>query len=274
VSERKHYLLNLTWRCQNAGVCSYCWVQQTVRQRPEMLDAPERTFDEWLGAIKRDLRAGDTIDLAGGEPFLVDWTIALIEACPELYIGVSTNGLKPSQIEKLSASAPRNVVGMNISYHPEARLRYRNYDELWQRSVMSIVSRGGRPQPNIVDAPGMAEAAEQAVRWMESVGVHAVLSPCEQMGNLGELQPVGLCCQGGATHLNIAPNGDAWPCLTTMRSPYWRETCLGNWIDGTLDLSRKPQPCHLQCVDYFVLPQQHHAGDVWNVQAHPCEAQP
>ena len=34
----RHFLINPTWRCQNA--CSYCWVQQTVRVRPELMNAP------------------------------------------------------------------------------------------------------------------------------------------------------------------------------------------------------------------------------------------
>ena len=115
-------------------------------------------------------------------------------------------------------------------------------------------------------------AAQHILSWCEGMQVPLFVSPYERMDTLSEIMPTGLCCKGGEQHLTIAPNGDAWPCLTTLRSPFWKETCLGNWVDGTLDMSRKAQPCHLNCVDYYILPEQHQAGDMWGIEATPCES--
>ena len=83
----------------------------------------------------------------------------------------------------------------------------------------------------------------------------------------------GLICKGGIDHLVIAPDGTAWPCLSALRSPDWREMILGNWLDGKIDLSRKPQPCYLNCTDYYVLKEQHSNGDMWGVDAKPWGAE-
>jgi len=264
----KHYLINPLWRCQNQ--CSYCWVQQTVRQRPELYDVPERPMADWVAAIQRD--APDIVDIAGGEPLLLDWTIDLITACPDTAFGLSTNGLAFAQIERLCAIKPQNLLAINISYHPEGKERNAGYDRQWKRTITLMRSLGAKPHTNIVNAPGNVKKAGEVLIWLEKQGCKWEISPYERMDVLGDKLPQGLCCQGGVNHLTIAPDGMAWPCLTALRSPYWKELALGNWLDGTIDLSRKPQPCHLNCVDYYVLPQEHEAGDMWNTQARPCEA--
>jgi hypothetical protein len=100
------------------------------------------------------------------------------------------------------------------------------------------------------------ERAQWAIQWMHESGVKYELSPYEQMGTLGQVLEQGLCCKGGVNHLTVAPDGTAWPCLTALRSPFWEALALGNWLDDTIDLSKKPQPCYLNCVDYYVLPEQ------------------
>lgn len=268
---RKHYLINVTWRCPNAGICRYCWVDHTIRQRPELLAAPERPLEDWVAAIQRD--APDVVDIAGGEPFIVNWLADLMLACPDVAFGLSTNGLYPRAIEKLADAAPTNLISVNMSYHPDGRGRYKNYDKVWRESIRILSSGEGRPAPNIVDYKDTVELSADAMAWMNENGINYVVSPYEDMDGLEPLQEQGLCCQGGIDHLTIAPDGSAWPCLTTLRSPYWRETCLGNWLDGELDLSRKPQPCHLYCLDHYVLEDQHSAGDMWGTRARPCEGE-
>ena len=265
----KHYLINPTWRCHNAGICSYCWVTQTVRQRPEMLQAQPRSLNDWVMAIQRD--RPEVVDIAGGEPLLIGWIPGLLRACPDTLFGLSTNGLAKKMLTQLCRAKPPNLISLNISYHPDAAKQDRTYDTRWRESVLAVLATDGRPHVNIVDAPGNKEAAQGAIDWLEANSVKHEVSPYEEMEGLGELNAQGLCCEGGINHLTIAPDGRAWPCLTTLRSPFWRETCLGNWFDGALDLSHKTQPCYLACHDYYVLAQGHEAGDMWNVQARPCE---
>ena len=259
----KHHLANLTWRCQNH--CSYCWLNNSVRTRPEMMDAPERGLDDWVNAIRRD--AVDIVEIAGGEPLLVPWLLELIQACSETRFGLSTNGRDLPALERLVRARPRNVIAVNLSCHPETPGGQRQY-----RAAVNLMVQGGvRPHSNIVNAPGIEAGAQWAKDLLDSLGIPYEVSPYERVEELGTLTEFGLRCRGGIDHLNIAPDGSAWPCLTTMRSPYWRETCLGNWLDGEIDLSHKPQPCYLACVDYYVLPHEHSAGDMWGVCAGPWQ---
>ena len=265
----KHYLINPTWQCHNTGLCSYCWVTQTVRTRTEMIGAEVRSLYDWAQAINRD--KPDVVDIAGGEPLLIGWIPGLLQMCPDTQFGLSTNGLASRALAQLCRAKPTNLLAINVSYHPDAAVRNNRYDKRWAEAIDTVLAFGGRPHVNIVDAPGNVEAAKDTIAWLALKGIKYEISPYEEMGDLGTKLEQGLCCEGGVNHLNVAPDGQAWPCLTTMRSPFWAETCLGNWIDGEIDLSRKEQPCHLACVDYYTLQHEHEAGDMWNIQAEPCE---
>jgi organic radical activating enzyme len=259
----KHFLYNLTWRCQNS--CSYCWVKQSVCTRREMIHAQERPADHWIMATQRD--AVDLVDIAGGEPTLLPWLPVLMQECPSTRFGLSTNGRSWTALGRLLRSRPDNLISVTYSYHPEAVAPEVAMDTL------TLIRRYETPMAvNIVDTPFNRANSEKVQTWCADLGVTVHVSPNEHVDILDKLQPQGLACQGGIDHLVMAPDGSAWPCLTTLRSPYWAEHCLGNWLDGNIDLSRKPQPCYLNCTDYFVLPQQHDAGDMWGVRAHPAEA--
>lgn len=260
----KHFLLNITWRCQND--CSYCWMQRTVGKRPAMQSAPERPLADWVAAIQRD--KPELVDIAGGEPLLIGWLPDLFRACPQTAFGLSTNGLSTGGVEALCRERIGNVVAVNVSYHPESP--WKLYDERYKTAVGRLRSVGYPVHTNLVLANDNKARSEQMLRYLEAIGVHVSLSPYEEVEELGMQTSLGLCCKGGVNHLNVAPDGSAWPCLTTMRSPYYEQTCLGNWLDGTLDLSRKEQPCYLYCADYYILPKQHQSGDMWRVEARPC----
>lgn len=259
----KHYLINLTWRCQNR--CSYCWMQNTVGQRPELFGAPERSFAAWSAAITRD--PPKLIDIAGGEPLLIPWLPALILSHPEVAFGLSTNALSRRGLRRLMKVRPANLISIAVSYHPETVRRLPEYDRRWLKDVHWLVDHGVRPVTNIVDYRDNVERSRHILSEMEEHNIPCSVSPYEEVAGLGEKRGVGLNCRGGIDHLTIAPDGTAWPCLTALRSPYWRELALGNWIDDTIDLNRREQPCYLDCVDYYVLREQHDAGDMWGINA-------
>lgn len=265
----KHYLINVTWRCHNN--CRYCWMQRTVKQRPALYDAPERPLEDWVAAINRD--SPDIVDIAGGEPLLVGWIPELIRACPEVRFGLSTNGLELDEVLRLADNARflSNLISINVSYHPDALARWQGYELRWKKAVTALRAAGFPVSSNLIDYEDHVARCGHIPAWLRSVGVHSVVSPYEIMEDLGEKLAQGLCCQGGINHLTVAPDGAAWPCLTTIRSPYWQETSLGNWLDGAVDLARKAQPCYLNCVDYYVLPQQHQSGDMWQIHARPAK---
>lgn len=257
----KHYLINPTWRCQNA--CTYCWVEQTVRKR-DIVSVPERPMQDWAAAINRDRI--ELVDIAGGEPLLTGWIPELMMACPNTKFGLSTNGLALQQIVHLCDLHPQNLISINVSYHPES-----GHDRTWKRGVALLKMLGAWVHSNIVDYQQNVENSERMIEWLGMREIRMVTSPYEEMDGLGEQLEQGLCCKGGVNHLTVAPDGEAWPCLTTLRSPYWEQACLGNWLDGTTDVGRKKQPCHLNCVDYYVLAKQHTSGDMWRIQARECE---
>ena len=263
----KHWLINPTWRCHSR--CRYCWLNDTIRARPELLNAPERPYEDWLAAIRRD--KPDVVDIAGGEPYLLPWINKLIAACPEIMFGISSNGLEYERIVELAEMRPQNIVGLNLSYHPDAAERWADYDTRWRNAVWAVRKTGGMPGPNIVDYEDNVAKSQGALQWLKTQRIVYAISPYEDMGILAEKQAQGLCCRGGVDHLVVAPDGSAWPCLSTLRSPYWRETCLGNWLDGTVDVSRKEQPCLIYCIDHYILESNHSCGDMWGVAARPCE---
>lgn len=262
----RHFLVNPTWRCQNR--CSYCWMRQTVALRPDLYDAPERSAEDWYGALKRD--RPEVVDIAGGEPLLLDWVPDLMRVCRSIAFGLSTNGLHAGGIEDLCRSRIPNLIAINVSYHPETNAP--DYQERFRDAVLRLRGAGYHVHSNLVATPQNLRDAHKArlLYWLEEHGIPYEVSPNEQMDYLGAKLDQGLLCQGGVNHLTVAPDGTAWPCLTTLRSPYWRETALGNWIDGTVDIGRKEQPCHLNCVDWYVLPKEHSAGDMWKIEARPA----
>ena len=264
---RKHYLIQPVWACQNR--CSYCWVRSTVGQRAELYHAPTRQMAEWAQAIHRDKPT--IVDIAGGEPLLLSWLPDLIACCPETKFGLSTNGLDIAGVARLAERQLSNVVSINVSYHPESAERWPWYVQRWRAAVLMLNSAGYTLASNLIDTGDNVAKSAPVLAWLAEQGVPAVVSPCEETGDLGERLEQGLCCQGGVQHLVMAPDGSAWPCLTALRSPYWRDLRLGNWLDNTVDLSRKPQPCHLQCTDYYVLAKEHSSGDMWWTEATPCQ---
>lgn len=263
----RHWLIQPTWRCQNS--CAYCWLNHTIRERPELYHAEERPLGDWVAAIKRD--TPDGVDIAGGEPFLVEWIPELIWACPDISFGLSTNGLVIDEIRRLANGPTKNISGVNVSYHPDCLDRIGpDYNRMWREAVEVFHSAGIPIGPSLVDYRDNLERSQEARDWLKTKNINCAITPYERMDTLSKCLDQGLCCKGGINHLTVAPDGTAWPCLTTLRSPYWRETQIGNWLDNTVKPSLVNQPCYLNCVDYYVLPSQHPSGDMWGLEAYPC----
>lgn len=264
---RTHWLINPTWRCHNN--CAYCWMQKSVGRRPDLLNAHERPMADWAAAIDRD--KPEVVDIAGGEPLLTGWIAALLVECPYTMFGLSTNGLALRELKRLVTFHPNNLISVNVSYHPDTKAMMPDYDEHFKAAVLLLRDAHYNVHTNVVNYGDNALRSQPVREWLKAQGVKWELSPYEEVAGLGQTQEVGLCCKGGTKHLTIAPDGTAWPCLTSLRSPYYADLVLGNWLDNTIDPSKKPQPCYLACHDYFILAKQHTAGDMWGVEAKPCE---
>jgi organic radical activating enzyme len=254
----KNYLINITWGCQLQ--CSYCWVRKSIYPNLKLLYVKHRTFEEWTRAIEND--PPDFMTLGGGEPLLVPWALDLIRAFPGIKWCLSTNGVEKDKIVELAIHKLPQVHNVNLSYHPEAARLDPQYVEQWKHEITILAGAGYNVSSNIEKVNNNVEDSQEIIDWMALQNLPMLISPiCGGREELAHPQDTPLVCEGGVNHLVIAPNGDAWPCQTTINSYAWRETCLGNWIDGTLDLSKKPQPCNLRCVEYFYQYPEHQAGD-------------
>jgi hypothetical protein len=264
----KHYLINTTWKCQLT--CSYCWVRRHINKIPDLTNVSERPLADWVAAIKRD--PADIIDIGGGEPLSLDWTIDLIKTFPNIQWGLSTNGLNTNRIEELASCRLKQIVNVNLSYHPEAARKYPWYDELWKREILMLAHAGYWLSPNLEDTGKNVENAQWAINWLASLGLHMVVSPlCGGRPELAQPQELAMTCEAGVNFITVAPNGDAWACLSTLNSYAWKETCIGNWLDDKIDLSKKPSPCHIFCVEYNVQYGEHESGDFWGIKARPYD---
>jgi hypothetical protein len=264
----KHYLINTTWRCQLS--CSYCWVRRHVNHTPGLNDVIERPYKDWVNAIQRDLP--DIMDIGGGEPLSLPWTLDLICAFPEIKWGLSTNGLNADRIIELADYRLPQIININLSYHPEAARQYTWYDNQWKRQILMLLDAGYCLSPNLEDVNKNVERSQWAIDWLNELDLHMVISPlCGGRKELAFPQEQALTCEAGINFLTVGPDGTAWPCLSALNSYAWKETSIGNWLDGTIDLSRKPNPCHLYCVEYNVQYAQHESGDFWGIHARPLE---
>jgi hypothetical protein len=257
----KHYLINITNLCQLK--CSYCWVRRKVNTVPELDGAVTRPFQDWVNAIKADVP--DVLDIGGGEPLSVDWCIDLIREFPNIRWGLSTNGLNASKIVELASKRLPQLININLSYHPEAAKIYPWYDDQWQREIIMLAEAGYPVHPNLMRTPFALENGRWAINWLDSIGIHMIVSP--MCGGLEESKKPGnkkFICDAGQNVIVVQPDGNAWPCLSALNSYAWKETCLGNWLDGTVDLNKVPKPCNLWCAEYEIQYNQHEAGDFYN----------
>jgi hypothetical protein len=268
VETMKHYLINTSWKCQLT--CSYCWVRKHINQIPELNSVTMRPLEDWVKAIQRD--PPDIMDIGGGEPLSVPWTLDLIRTFPNIQWGLSTNGINNERIVELARYRIPQIININLSYHPEAARKYAWYDEQWKHEIQLLHNSGYWLSPNLEDNNENVVRSKWAIEWLESIGLHMVISPlCGGVKELAYRQDQALTCDAGVNFITVDPAGNAWPCLSSLNSYAWKETCLGNWLDDTIDLRKKPSPCHLYCVEYNVQYAQHESGDFWGIHARPWE---
>jgi organic radical activating enzyme len=259
----KHYLLNITWKCQLQ--CSYCWVRKSINTNPVLDAQTTRPLEDWINAVERD--QPEMLTIGGGEPLTVPWVFDLIRSFPYIKWNLSTNGLVVSKINDLASTKFVQINNINLSYHPEAADKYPWYFSQWKREILKLAESGYNISSNIENINDNVEKSQAAIEFMQSENLPMLISPiCGGREELSRPQDIPLICEGGVNHLVIAPNGDAWPCQTAINSYAWKETCLGNWLDGTLDLSHKPIPCNLYCVDWFHQYKEHQAGDFFGLK--------
>ncbi len=255
-----HLLLNPTWRCAQP-FCRYCWLNTTIRQRYELMSARERPLEDWLRIVPK-LHKGDMVDICGGEPFMLDWLGEFCHAIARTGAewAITTNLKEVLNIMNFLRDPPKGGF-FTASWHPDSHMAFFDF----MLGLNTIKERGYPISVNIVDT--VKDESLATIRMLDKYGIPVHISPYEHPPDLEAPDERGFLCKAGETHLTIGPDGTAWPCLTALRSPYWKERILGNYLDGTVDLSKKSQPCMLRCEQAGILAQKHHAGDMWGCEA-------
>ncbi|MFA6135636.1 MAG: radical SAM protein, partial [Phycisphaerae bacterium] len=169
----KHYLLNPTWRCQLH--CSYCWVRKHINKVPALTSVAERPYEDYVTALRRD--PPDICDIGGGEPLILPWIFDLIEAFPDIAWGLSTNGLVRERIHELAERKLRNLVNINLSYHPEAGQRFGWYNGLWKEHALLLSKAGYAVGPNLEITDFNLKHGQWAIDWLKANGLRMVCSP-------------------------------------------------------------------------------------------------
>jgi len=194
----------------------------------------------------------------------------LIRAFPDVRFAINTNGLNSDKIDELVRGRIPNVVHINYSYHPDAAKRFSWYDGLYKHNAVALGQAGYPVTGSIVIDDEQSEQTKAMLKWSREVGYHMTEIPiCTTRPEIQTLTDTPFVCDAGETHLFSDPAGQVWACQTCLNSPYWKETCLGNWVDGDIDMSKKPVPCYLWCVEYHVNSQDHESGDFFHVNARP-----
>lgn len=142
-------VLSVTYRCNSR--CSTCHVWQ--RQADEM------TLDEWIRVFEKLGRTPYYMTFSGGEPFLRDDLVELVEAayrlCRPAVITIPTNGLLservPRYTEAIVKAAPQAQVGLNLSLDAVGAEhdRIRNVPGNWERAMHTYRALKALQYPNL-----------------------------------------------------------------------------------------------------------------------------
>jgi hypothetical protein len=263
----RHFLINPTWRCMAA--CTYCWMHATIRPRPAMFSVRERPAQEWIDAINRD--GIEVVDIAGGEPLLLDWMPDLFAACPRTTFGLTTNTLNRREVDRIAQAKPRNLVSINASFHADTYRWNPSYFSEYVDAVMALHSARLPVFTSVVDAPGEMVSADAHLGPLRDAGVRIIVAQYEHPDVVKVMRNTPLVCEGGVNHLTVAPDGSAWPCLTAMRIPEYADVCLGNWLDAGIDVARKPVPCYMNCADYYLIEPGSECENMWGLNVRAAE---
>jgi len=245
----------VTYRC-NAR-CTVCDIWKNDSRESEELPASDY---EWLPASLR------SINVSGGEPYLrndlVEVVSVMQRVCPDARIVISTNGLQPDRIEKMTAQMKDVAVRVSIDAvgegHDEIRGIPGGYDRAMD-TVDRLMSLGvgdlGLAATSSERNPGELLRVKQVA---DDLGIAFIASAAHSseifFGEHDEDRPKSDAAVG-----EIAEIMRQW-----LRSRNWRDWGKAYYMRGLIDYVRG-KPRRLPCgagVDHFYLDP---FGDVY-----PC----
>lgn len=248
-----HILAILTWRCQNK--CPYCWELLMGRDqgRPPYDDTTELHYTDWLSF----LRAGPPafIDLSGGEPMLFEQFIPFIRLMSSRHLmALSTNLQDTEAYKKLLWTSSNRLVSVTCSWHKYGSLSPQRF----VARVLGLIKQGLKAHVNIVDCKYYDLEGEdrEIIDLLKKYSIPYNVSPFENPAEVAVSSETYIC-NAGLNTFTVLPNGDAYRCLTWLRSEHRGHGYLGNIKEGTLELYDQEQHCHLCCEIFNILDQEH-----------------
>ena len=249
-----------TLRCTQS--CEFCFNHGIASHADMSLDEAMRLLEIAQGIA--------SIDIMGGEPFLLQWMPRFIEAAlgRGIAVNVSTNGSLPDAILGLrglsglplqvgvsllgaSASAHATLTGSDnfelaiesirtiksIGLEPVAKtvVSRRNSGEL--DGIARLLKGLGVPRYNLIHMDALGENA-LAYSFPEFIDIHQKTS-CEGI-EIGKVHAScfdraglgGIRCAGGTRKLMVMPDGSVYPCNLLVNIDGFR---LGNIFDDPYD---------------------------------------
>lgn len=235
--------------------CEYCWEVQAQRVG-EFTDSQMAPWEKWL-KVWTKLRPA-TLDITGGEPFLLPGLADLMAGLPAATkIGLTTNLTLP--IADLIAKVPASrFAQVTCSIHPT---QPKQSQELFLGRCLRLMALGYPVVVNMVAWPDLLHRAEAWRNHFQHHGLRFHLdryyplyddvvedrvTKAISLKMLGEdrppliNEPESVLCSGGVDHLHVQPSGLAWRCLLEAKQ---RTNCLGNVFDDDFLLSKSPSIC-------------------------------
>jgi MoaA/NifB/PqqE/SkfB family radical SAM enzyme len=245
-----------TRRCNFS--CPYC----QIYVRPQEFKTgytEEPDWKKWLEIFNR--LKPQTLDITGGEPFLMAGLVDFIEALhPDIKLGMTSNLTKPilEFVKRIPAS---RLVNFTLSYHPTQKL---NRDEFFGKMLL-LKSKGFPICVNFVAFPEQMYLIPYLEYEFRNIGVRFHVDPYHQAGcdipkyEFSEVEKKWLnryvkedrsfrlngenkevLCSGGVDYLMILPDGTAHRCMFNNLT---KKEAIGNVFDEGFSLLKEYKPC-------------------------------
>jgi MoaA/NifB/PqqE/SkfB family radical SAM enzyme len=231
--------------------CPYCYEKDVLKRLPSK-DLPYTIWVEAWNKLKPE-----TLDITGGEPFVVSDFVQLLEMLdPAIKIAITTN-TKADLTEFILKIKPDKVISMTLSAHPSTM-----NSELFLGKVLMLKNRGFNITVNFVGYPEQMWLIPAYKQRFESMGIRFHIDTfvyndlttfkysdlelsflknyiMSDRNNLLDSKEAPASCSAGQNHIQVYPDGTAFAC---MRDFLIDAKPLGNILTG-LELANDLRYC-------------------------------
>jgi len=255
-----------TFRCNYK--CPYCLVNKFDYSR-SFQKKDEHHWRDWIEVFEK--LPSSIIHISGGEPFLFNGFIELVNNMPRKHIiaGITTNLSFPiSEFKKISKNNRR----INTSFHP-----FGVEKEVFLKKVLTLKKIGFTIWVNIVAYPNLLKKIKSFIDYFRKrgldVNVDPYLDPYYEYGDKEKKMVRSLVtrnrrigfdhedkdwkeCYAGSKYIVILPNGDVYSCMagfyySTQAYQKFNNSnikfFMGNLFDGSFRYKTKKMKCNLPC---------------------------